>query len=139
MSAPATHLLDTDTLSEVIKDRDLRVRQAARQYLETHGSFTFSIITRYEVLRGFKAKRATRQVAAFGHRCQTSNVLPLSDDVVVRASDLYADLYRGGHLISDADILIAATALVPGLTLISENVAHFQRISGLPLASWRTP
>jgi tRNA(fMet)-specific endonuclease VapC len=139
MSAPATHLLDTDTLSEVIKDRDLRVRQAARQYLETHGSFTFSIITRYEVLRGLKAKRATRQVAAVEHWCQTSNVLPLGDDVVVRAADLYADLYRSGHLISDADILIAATALVHGLILITGNVAHFQHISGLPLASWRTP
>ena len=139
MSAPATHLLDTDTLSEVIKDRDLRVRQAARQYLETHDSFTFSIITRYEVLRGLKAKRATRQVAAFEHWCQTSIVLPLTDDVVVRAADLYADLYRSGHLISDADILIAATALVHGLTLITGNVAHFQHISGLPLASWRTP
>lgn len=137
MSAPAAHLLDTDTLSEVIKDRDPRVRQAARQYLGTHGSFTFSIITRYEVLRGLKAKRATRQVAAFEHWCRTSNVLPLSDDVVVRAADLYADLYRGGDLISDADILIAATALAHGLTLITENVAHFQRISGLPLASWR--
>jgi tRNA(fMet)-specific endonuclease VapC len=139
MSAPATHLLDTDTLSEVIKDRDLRVRQAARQYLETHGSFTFSIITRYEVLRGLKARGATRQVAAFEHWCQTSNVLPLGDDVVVRAADLYADLYRSGHLISDADILIAATALVHGLILITGNVAHFQHISGLPLASWRTP
>jgi len=58
---------------------------------------------------------------------------------VVRAADLYADLYRSGHLISDADILIAATALVHGLTLITGNVAHFQHISGLPLASWRTP
>jgi hypothetical protein len=38
MSAPATHLLDTDTLSEVIKDRDLRVRQAARQYLEAQAA-----------------------------------------------------------------------------------------------------
>ena len=139
MSAPAAHLLDTDTLSEVIKDRDPRVRQAARQYLQTHGSFTFSIITRYEVLRGLKAKSATRQVAAFEHWCQTSTVLPLSDDVVVRASDLYADLYRRGDLISDADILIAATALVHGLTLVTANVAHFQRISSLSLASWRTP
>lgn len=139
MSIPAAALLDTDTLSEVIKDRDPQVRQAARQYLETHGSFTFSIITRYEVLRGLKAKRATRQVAAFEHWCQTSNVLPLSDDVVVRAADLYADLYRSGDLISDADILIAATAMVHGLTLVTENVAHFQRIPGLPIASWRAP
>jgi len=138
MSAPAAHLLDTDTLSEVIKGRDPWVRQAARQYLEAHGSFTFSIITRYEILRGLKARGAIRQVAAFDERCQRSTILPLSDDVAVRAADLYADLYRNGRLISDADILIAATALVHGLTLITENAAHFHRISDLPLVSWRT-
>lgn len=52
---------------------------------------------------------------------------------------MYADLYRGGHLISDADILIAASALVHGLALVTENLAHFQRIRNLRIASWRTP
>jgi predicted nucleic acid-binding protein len=52
---------------------------------------------------------------------------------------VYADLYRDGHLISDADILIAATALVHGLTLVTENQAHFQRIRSLHIASWRIP
>jgi predicted nucleic acid-binding protein len=59
--------------------------------------------------------------------------------IIVRAADLYADLYRDGHLISDADILIAATALVHGLTLVTENQAHFQRIRNLRIASWRIP
>jgi hypothetical protein len=44
-------------------------------------------------------------------------VLPLTDAVVMRASDIYADLYRRGQLIGDADILIAATALDAGRTL----------------------
>lgn len=132
-------LLDTDTLSEVMRARDPQVQRAAREYLADHRSFTFSIITRYEILRGLKAKGATRQVAAFEQRCERSRVLPLTDDIIVRAADVYADLYRDGHLISDADILIAATALVHGLTLVTENQAHFQRIRNLRIASWRIP
>lgn len=132
-------LLDTDTLSEVMRARDPQVQRAAREYLADHGSFTFSIITRYEILRGLKAKGATRQVAAFEQRCGKSRVLSLTDDIIVRAADVYADLYRGGHLISDADILIAASALVHGLALVTENLAHFQRIRNLRVASWRTP
>jgi len=132
-------LLDTDTLSEVMRARDPQVQRAARKYLADHRSFTFSIITRYEILRGLKAKGATRQVAAFEQRCERSRVLPLTDDIIVRAADVYADLYRDGHLISDADILIAATALVHGLTLVTENQAHFQRIRNLRIASWRIP
>jgi tRNA(fMet)-specific endonuclease VapC len=53
-------LLDTDTLSEIIKARDSYVQRRAIAYLNLHRQFTFSIITRYEILRGLKAKNATR-------------------------------------------------------------------------------
>ena len=130
-------LLDTDTLSEVMKGRDSHVREKARQYLATYGRFTFSIITRYEILRGLKAKLATRQLATFEERCRHSHVLSLTDDIIVRAADIYADLRRQGQLINDADMLVAATALVHHLTLVTENVAHFNRISSLTSESWR--
>ena len=65
-------LLDTDTLSEVMKGRDPQVQRRARQYLASYGCFTFSIITRYEILRGLKAKGATRQIATFRERCSFS-------------------------------------------------------------------
>ncbi len=45
MSATAPGLVDTDMLSEVMRDRDPRVREAAQNYLTEHGRFTFSIIT----------------------------------------------------------------------------------------------
>lgn len=131
-------LLDTDTLSEVMKARDPQVQRRAREYLASYGRFTFSIITCYEILRGLKAKRATRQVLAFEHRCRKSTVLPLIDEVVVQAVEIYGDLYRKGQLITDADILIAATALVYNRVLVTENEAHFRRIAGLRTESWRT-
>lgn len=132
-------LLDTDTLSEVMKRRDPAVRRRAEEYLAAHGRFTFSIITRYEVLRGLKAKGAARQEADFERRCSRSEVLPLIDPIIVRAAEIYADLKRQGQLISDADILIAATALTHGLVLVTNNVTHFQRIAGLKTLSWKSP
>ena len=57
----------------------------------------------------------------------------------MQAAEIYGKLYRQGQLITDADILIAATALVHNLTLVTENVAHFQRIIELRLESWRGP
>src|SRR5438270_13361557 len=104
-------LLDTDTLSEIMKGVNPQVQDNARRYLTVFRHFTFSIMTRYEILRGLKARRATRQIARFEQRCQRSQVLPLTDDIIVQAAELYAVLYQEGQLISDADILIAATAL----------------------------
>ncbi len=134
----AQALLDTDTLSEIIKGRDAFVAQQAQKYLSAHKRFTFSIITRYEILRGLKAKQAHRQISVFEDRCQESRILPLTDAVIVRAAEIYAELYRDGQLISDADILIAATALAHDLTLVTENTSHFERITALRLESWRS-
>jgi Predicted nucleic acid-binding protein, contains PIN domain len=129
-------LLDTDTLSEVLKSKNTAISRNAGDYLRIHGRFTFSIITRYEILRGLRAKRATVQEARFEERCATSNVLPFTDEVVVKAADIYGVLKRTGTLINDADILIAATAIVNDLALVSNNTRHFERIPDVRVISW---
>ena len=111
--------------------------RAARVYLDRWQRFTFSVLTRYEILRGLRAKGAVRQELAFDALCRLSQVLPLTDPIVVRAAAIYADLQLRGKLIGDADILIAATALEYGLTLATGNTAHFERIPGLQVISWR--
>jgi len=132
-------LLDTDTLSEVMKGKDLHVDQQAREYFKTHGQFRISVITRYEILRGLKAKQATRQIEIFEDRCNKSYVYPVTDEIVVLASDIYAYLHQHGLTISDADILIAATALVHNLILITGNIDHFSRIPNLICKNWKSP
>ena len=69
---PPLGLLDTDTLSEIIKGKNAIIEQHAREYLRTHGRFRFSVITRYEILRGLKAKQAVRQMAFFKDKCNRS-------------------------------------------------------------------
>jgi len=130
-------LLDTDTLSEVLKGHDLSVARRAREYLSTFHRFHFSIITRYEILRGLLAKAAPRQVERFEARCRESLVLPLSDPIVRRAAEFYAYLSNRGEIISDADLLIAATAQIHDRLLVTENVDHFNRLPELQIESWR--
>lgn len=66
-------------------------------------------------------------------------MLPLTDPIVVIAADVYADLKQRGQLITDADILIAATALYHGLTLVTNNLSHYYRVPGLTVETWQTP
>lgn len=83
-----------------------------------------------------KAKRATAQLAAFDSFCVNNEVLPISDQIIVRAADIYADLHVRGQLIPDADILIAATALGNNLVMATNNLADFGRIAGLRIDNW---
>lgn len=128
-------LLDTDILSAVMRRQPTALARS-RDYLAVHHRFTFSIITRYEILRGLHAKRAIVQLAAFDRLCRVSTILPLTDDIVVRAATIYADLRRRGLLISDADILIAATGLEHGLIVVTNNEDHYQRVEDIQLENW---
>jgi tRNA(fMet)-specific endonuclease VapC len=131
-------LLDTDILSEVLKGRDQQVLSVAGRYLAEHERFAFSAITLYEILRGLRANRAHRALREFLERADSSEVLPVSMPVLVRASDLWADARQGGHPQNDADLIIAATALEAGRVLVTGNARHFAWISGLSLADWRS-
>lgn len=128
-------LLDTDILSAIIRQNPL-VLTKAQAYLAQHSRFTFSIITRYEILRGLKAKGADKQLRAFEQFCANNIILPLTDEIVVRAADIYAELRKKGTPIGDADILIAASAMVNSISVITNNQSHFCNISGLTIDNW---
>lgn len=72
----------------------------------------------------------------FDHFCAGNFILPLTDEVIVKAAEIYAALHRQGALISDADILIAASALVYGLGMVTNNEEHFRRIADLQVENW---
>jgi tRNA(fMet)-specific endonuclease VapC len=128
-------LLDTDILSAIMRQNPIVVPKA-EEYLTYHEQFSFSIITRYEILRGLKAKGAIQQLVALDRFCSANTVLPLTDDIITRAADIYAFLKQQGQPIGDADILIASTAIVNALCVITNNLNHFNRIPNLQIQSW---
>ena len=66
-------------------------------------------------------------------------ILSVADDILDRAADLWA-IGRGlGMAPKDADLIIAATALEHGQTLVTGNVSHFQWIPRLALANCLDP
>lgn len=128
-------VLDTDILSLLMR-HNAAVVSKAKAYLLEYRQFTISLITRYEILRGLEAKGAVQQAARFNQFCRQNLVLPINDDVIVKAADIYADLHRRGELIGDADILIAGSALVNGYGIVTNNEGHFGRITGLQVENW---
>jgi tRNA(fMet)-specific endonuclease VapC len=135
MNQTSRVILDTDTLSLIMR-RNQKVLFNAQNYLQTRSNFTFSIITRYEILRGLKAKNASVQLRAFDKFCKANEILPITDEIILKASDIYAGLYQTGNLIGDADILIASTAIIKNCVLATNNERHFSRIKDLQVENW---
>jgi predicted nucleic acid-binding protein len=82
------------------------------------------------------AKNATAQMKTFEQLCSENTILPVTEAIISQAANIYADLYRRGELISDADILIAATALVHDYVLVTNNESHMRRVVGLQVENW---
>jgi tRNA(fMet)-specific endonuclease VapC len=63
-------------------------------------------------------------------------VLGLDDGIARLFGEFKAQLRKQGALIDDFDLLIAATAHHYRLTLITHNLAHFDRLSELRTEDW---
>jgi tRNA(fMet)-specific endonuclease VapC len=132
-------VVDTDVLSALMRGNPSVLRRA-QDYLAEHSRLAISMITRYEILRGLKSKGAVRQEREFERFSAISIVvLPITEQVIVRAATIYADLSNRGELIPDADVLIAATALVDERHPVTNNERHFRRIPGLTVENWLNP
>jgi tRNA(fMet)-specific endonuclease VapC len=128
-------LLDTDTLSFFFRNHASVVSQL-ETYLDTYGYINLSVITYYEVLNGLLYKDARRQLQSFEQFVALNKVIPLDQEVAGLAADIFADLRKKGQTLDHNDVLIAATALIHDMVLVTNNTSHFQRIPKLSIENW---
>lgn len=128
-------LLDTSILIAFLKGEE-NVVIKVEEYIEKFDRLSLSIITYYEILRALKYLGNERKLKSFGELMDKSEILTLDREVTDKASESYADLKRRGELIEDADILIAASCLVEGMVLVTDNEEHFRRIENLEVENW---
>jgi tRNA(fMet)-specific endonuclease VapC len=105
-------------------------------YLETFDKLTINIISYYEILRGLKDLGNQKKLKSFEDFIQENELTLIGKDTVEKAAEIYAYLKKDGNLIEDADILMAAIAIVEDLVLITNNTNHFNRVKGLVLDNW---
>lgn len=128
--------LDTDTLSEILKGHNSKVVANGDAYLREHGEFTISRMVHFEVVRGLRAIDANKKLAKFERLSQAMKIHSVSDDVLDLAAELWAKGKQLGKPRTDADVIIAATAILRQRRLVTGNLAHFDWIDGLTVTSW---
>ena len=127
--------LDTNIITAFLKN-DLRVVQCVSDYLEFFDKLTINIISYYEILRGLKDLGNEEKLNRFEDFIQENELVSIRKSTVEKAAEIYAYLKKEGILIEDADILMAATAIVEELVLITNNIKHFKRVKDLKVDNW---
>ena len=64
--------------------------------------------------------------------------LDVNRSVSEKFGDLRAQQLKHGQMTPDMDLLIAATAMVHNLTVVTHNQKHFATVPGLSLQDWLT-
>ena len=64
-------------------------------------------------------------------------IIPFTEKEAVVYGQIREHLTRNGTPIGPNDMLIAATALANGATLVTHNTGEFNRVPSLALADWR--
>ncbi|NEQ69341.1 MAG: type II toxin-antitoxin system VapC family toxin [Symploca sp. SIO2D2] len=131
------YLLDTNIVYLIIKNNDKINNKVYQIKFQNHKIF-ISCITYFEIRRGFLALDAPRQRERFNNLCQDYQIILLDNLAILeKAAEIHADLRLRGLPIQTEDILIAATAIVKGLTLVS-NDRDLLRVKELSLENWVT-
>ncbi len=88
-----------------------------------------SIITVLEVLRGLPQEKREKTK----HLLESIfDVLSIDNKIILKYCELYQELKRRGEIIPDADLLIASTAIINNLILVTKD-KDFIRLQGLGL------
>jgi predicted nucleic acid-binding protein len=66
-------------------------------------------------------------------------VLAISEDIMFKWRLLVEDGRKAGDTFSQPDLIIAATALRHGLTVVSRNVSDYRRAHAAVLNPWTAP
>jgi predicted nucleic acid-binding protein len=138
-----SYLLDTNVISELRKIGDGKVDPEVVAWIKTANAsdFYLSAMTILELERGVLAVQ--RRDARQGSRLRTwlddhvrpqfaGRILPIDDAIATRCAHLHISDRR-----NEADALIAATALVHNLTVVTRNVRDFDGTGVVIVDPWQ--
>ncbi|MCS6919044.1 MAG: PIN domain-containing protein [Fimbriimonadales bacterium] len=136
-------LIDTDIWIEILRGRNPQIVANALRYRTQFPSYTLSVVSLVEFLRGLTRRGAQDAIAHWRNVAtqHTVETLIIDDSIAELAGEILGKLDAAGTPIGFADPLIAATTIHHELALVSGNTNHYQRISelgyNLELVNWR--
>jgi tRNA(fMet)-specific endonuclease VapC len=128
------YLLDTDTIIY-----SLMGIPAVVENIRAHAADpkAISVITYGELVYGAEKSQKISQNLAKVHRIrEIFPVIELSCSIMDTFGSLKAELGRNGEVVDDFDLIIAATAITMGYSVVSNNEKHFSKIHDLSLENW---
>jgi tRNA(fMet)-specific endonuclease VapC len=129
-------LIDTDICSAYLKGEG----RVFNRFLQHGGGLYISAVTLAELYSwALRAKAPPARLGGVADLLAEATVLPVDGDVARRFGEVRASLLDHGRPVATPDLLIACTALLHNLTVVTHNTAHFAPVDGLRVEDWLAP
>jgi predicted nucleic acid-binding protein len=138
-------LLDTNVLSEL---RRPKPEPRVVAFVATHPLEQFYISTvtlaeiRYGIERIAEPQRRVELNDWLTHKVRPmfeQRVLPITEDIMLKWRLLVEEGRKAGHTFSQPDLIIAATALDHGLTVVTRDRSDYDRARVPVINPWEVP
>jgi tRNA(fMet)-specific endonuclease VapC len=131
------YLIDSDWIIDLLLGRQDAISLA--ETLSAEG-FGISLMTFVEVYEGiFGSRNPLSSERTFQLLLDGTPVVEISRLVALQTAEMRNALRSTGGLLPLPDVMIAATAIVHDLTLVTRNLKHFERIPNLKIYDHLAP
>ena len=130
------YLIDTEIIIFALrKDKSVLIKFEENKNIP----ISISMITYAELIFGAKRSQNEQQnMIKVRHISELYPIEDLNEGVMEVFADIKAKMFNNGIRIEDMDLLIAATAIYNDLTLVTNNVKHFEKIPYLKLENLKS-
>ena len=132
------YALDTNIIIRYLRN-ELMVTKNFHDAIRRDDNLVVPQVVHYEIARGFRVSHVPKKEAMYGFLIQPEGWCDIAEMDKLsweRAEQIYAELYHKRITIGEIDILIGASCLAHGYTLVTNNTRHFERIDGLSIVDW---
>jgi predicted nucleic acid-binding protein len=130
------YLFDTDAISEVLKPRPAAGYVRWLAALPREEQFTSAVVVGELYKGAFRSSAVARHLENIEKRVLPAVTVLSYDAPAARVyGQIRAQLESAGRPLADADLQIAATALLHDLELVTGNVKHFRRVPQLRVSA----
>ncbi len=122
-------ILDSNFVIAAEREAKRRIPGRADAFLSAHSQDTFYIT--FTIAGELACGRSVAALADWKRLCRPFAIIPWSLDISWQYGEIYRSLAASGRLIGTNDLWIAATALVRGASIVTNNTDEFTRVNGL--------
>lgn len=128
------YMIDTNICIYVQKKKHPSV---LKKFKENFFRLCISAVTYAELVVGVeKSEKKEKNIVALRDFMRFLEVVPFDIEAAKEYGIIRAKLEKSGKVIGNNDMMIAASAKVKNMILVTNNICEFERVDGLRLENW---